>query len=188
VLVDKREYFRGYIFWGYVRKILKNIFYVLSFSSLIAASIYMLLFALIFLMLFVYFYMFDEDPRWGDSYWREQCENIELSWNKETNSCEMSKLTDIFVNIHEQSGASGLSEHVSFNLLHEVAKETRELEKIDGCITLLKSEVEKLGFAIDSVYNKETLQTCVMHLYPTRRNLIMIIKRAKLIEDKPLGK
>lgn len=62
-LVDKREYFRGYIIWGFVKKFLKNIFYVLSFSSLIAASIYMLLFASVFLMLFLYFYMFDEDPR-----------------------------------------------------------------------------------------------------------------------------
>jgi hypothetical protein len=186
--VDKREYFCGCIFWGFARKILRNIFYVLSFSSLIAASIYMLLFALVFLMLFIYFYMFDEDQRWDDGYWREQCENIELRWNENHNSCEMSELAEVYSSILEKNGPSGLSEHVSFNLLNEVVKETKEPEKMDGCITLLKGELEKIGFRIDSVYSKETLQTCVAHIYPERGDLLRVVSRSMLNADRPQGK
>lgn len=100
----------------------------------------------------------------------------------------MSELAKTYRDILKKRGVSRLSEHLSFNLLNEVVKETKEPKKLDGCITLLKGELEKIGFRVDSVYNKEALQTCVVHVYPERGDLLEEISRSRLNENKPQGK
>ncbi|NQV29379.1 MAG: hypothetical protein HQ508_00700 [Candidatus Marinimicrobia bacterium] len=90
-MADRVEYFRGYLLFGFAKKVLHNLFYAVASLSLVAIAFQIFIGVVIFAALYLNFFVFVDEPKRIDTVRVEECELIGREWSDETLSC-ISKL------------------------------------------------------------------------------------------------
>ncbi len=160
-MAEKVEYFKGYLFWGVAKKIIRYLagLTLLGLSGLMLGLVFMI--GLTLLMFYALSTLpYDDRPSWGKSEWAEDCWALGREWNDDTLSCDMTPVSAIFTDHVNKHGRSSMSEHLAYNKFMEIAKESGETVKLRGCLYLLQTELVKQGVKVESVYDEDTVDSC----------------------------
>jgi hypothetical protein len=164
-MAEQVAHINGGPFWGFAKKIIRFLtgLTLTGMIGIMLGLVAILGFAIAVLYA-VSTLPYDDPQSWIDTERAEECLMLGREWNDKTLSCDMAPVSAIFNDRVMKHGRSLMSEHLSFNKFKKVAAEIGGSVKLRGCMYLLHSYLVKQGVKVESVYDEDTVDSCIKYI------------------------